>query len=186
MRLSPKGKTNSSGNGFVPTREKATERPTPPWGRFSALRENDVGRFRECSSRNRAFSLKSKFTPQNDKAIGKVTVPRKKANKPIFPRERAEGRFPRGGSRDKVVPLSKRRFLPKDRITPPKGRCFLPREKIANNFTSSREKAREGHVFLVKPVFFRKWTQFSDECETHLCFESISHAIFKYFISKFM
>ena len=25
-----------------------------------------------------------------------------------------------------------------------------------------------------------------DECKTHLCFESISHAIFEYFISKFM
>ena len=32
----------------------------------------------------------------NDKAKGKVIVPRKNANKPIFPRERAEGRFPRG------------------------------------------------------------------------------------------
>ena len=44
---------------------------------------------------------------------------------------------------DRIVPLSKRRFMPKDRITPSKGRFFPPREKIANNFTSLREKA--GH-----------------------------------------
>ena len=25
-----------------------------------------------------------------------------------------------------------------------------------------------------------------DECDTHLCFESISHDIFEYFLSKFM
>ena len=96
---------------------------------------------------------RDKFTPLNDKVVGKVTVPRKKANKPIFPRERAEGRFPRGGYGDRVVPLSKRRFLPKDIITFPKGRFFLPREKIVDSFTSSREKAREGHVPPVRPVF---------------------------------
>ena len=77
----------------------------------------------------------------------------KKANKPIFPRERVEGGFPRGGYGDRVVPLSTRRFLPKDRITLPKGRFFLPIEKIVDNFTSSREKAGEGHVPLVRPIF---------------------------------
>ena len=106
--------------------------------------ENDAGRFSECSLRNRAFSPRGKFTPLNDKALGKVTIPRKKANKPVFPREGAEGRFPRGGFRDRVVPLSKRRFLPKDRITPPNGRFFPLREKIVDNFTSSREKVGEG------------------------------------------
>ena len=44
------------------------------------------------------FSLRGKFTPPNDKVVRKVTVPRKKTNKPVFPRERAKGRFPRGGS----------------------------------------------------------------------------------------
>ena len=83
-RLSPKGKMNSLEYVFVPPREKTAKRPTPPWGRFTAPRENDVGKFRECSSRNRAFSPRGKFTPLNDKAIGKVTVPRKKANKPVF------------------------------------------------------------------------------------------------------
>ena len=117
---------NSPGDRFVPPKEKVIERPTPPWGRFTAPRENDVGRFRDCFSRNRAFSPRGKFTPPNDKVVGKVTIPRKKANKPVFPRKRAEGRFPRGGSRDRVVPLSKRRFLPKDRITPLKGRFFSP------------------------------------------------------------
>ena len=146
---------NSLGDVFVPPREKAAERPTPPWGRFTAPSKNDVGRFRECSSRNRAFSPRGKFTPPNEKVVGKVTVPRKKANEFIFPRVRAEGRFSRGGSGDKVVPLSKRRFLPNDRITPPKGGFFPPREKIANNFTSSREKTREGYVPPVRPVFPR-------------------------------
>ena len=96
---------------------------------------------------------RGKFTHLNDKIVGKVTIPRKKANKPIFPRERAEGRFPRGGYGDRVVPLSKRRFLPEDRITLPNGRFFLPREKIVDNYTSSREKAGEGHVPPVIPVF---------------------------------
>ena len=75
---------NSPGDGFVPPRENDVERPTPPRGRFIAPRENDVDRFKECSSRNKAFSIRGKFTPLNDKAIGKVTFPRKKANKPIF------------------------------------------------------------------------------------------------------
>ena len=43
MRLTPKGKMDFPGGGFVPPREKATTRPTPPRGRFTALRENDAG-----------------------------------------------------------------------------------------------------------------------------------------------
>ena len=143
MILSLKGKMNSPGDGFVPLRENATERPNPPRDRFTAPCENIVGRFGECSLRNKVFSSRGKFNPLNDKTIGKVIVPRKKANKPIFPRERAEDRFPRGGYGDMDVLLSKRRFLPKDRITPPNGRFFSPREKIADNFTSSREKVGE-------------------------------------------
>ena len=91
VRLFSKGKTNSLGDRFVPPREMPTERPTPPRGRFTAPRENDAGGFKECSSKNIAFSQKGKFTP-------------------------------------------------------PKGRFFPLREKIADNFTSLREKAREGHV----------------------------------------
>ena len=41
-----------------------------------------------------------KFTHLNDKSARKVTVPR----------ESVEGRFPRGGSRDIVVPLRKEGF----------------------------------------------------------------------------
>ena len=112
--------------------------------------------FRECSSRNKAFSP-SKFTPPNDKVVGKVTVPRKKENKLVFPRERVEGRFPRGGSGDRVVPLSKRKFMIEDRITPPKGRFFPLREKITDNFTSSKEKVGEGHdMFLQSYLFFQE------------------------------
>ena len=78
---------NSLGDGFVSPKEKTVERPTPQRDRFTTPRKNDVGRFKECSSRNKSFSLRSKFTPPNDKAIGKVTVPRKNANKLVFLRE---------------------------------------------------------------------------------------------------
>ena len=83
---------------------------------FTIPRENDTGRFRECSSRKRDFFPRGKFTPLNDKAGGKV----------IVLRVIVEGKCPRGGSRDIVVPLTKRRFLQKDRITPPKGKIFSP------------------------------------------------------------
>ena len=101
---------NSQLDRFVPPKEIVVERHTPPRGRFTGPKENDADRFREYSSRNRAFSPRGKFTPLNDKVLGKVTVPRKKANKLIFPRKRDEGRFPRGGSGDRVVPLSQKRL----------------------------------------------------------------------------
>ena len=131
---------NSLGDGFIPPREKGAERPTPPRGRFTAPRENDTGRFKECSSRNRAFSPRGKFTPPNDKVIWKVTIPRKKANNLVFSRERAEGRFPRGGSRDRDVPLSKRRFLPEDRITPPKGDSFPHKRRLQTTLFLQRRR----------------------------------------------
>ena len=56
-------------DGFVLPKEKAAEMPTPLRGRFTTLRENDAGRFRECSSKNRVFSPRGKFTPLNDKAV---------------------------------------------------------------------------------------------------------------------
>ena len=52
--------------------------------------------------KNRAFSLRGKFTPPNNKVVGKVTILRKKANQPVFLRERVEGIFPRGGYGDRV------------------------------------------------------------------------------------
>ena len=94
-----------------------------------------------------------KLTPPNDKAIEEVTFPKKKASKPVFPRERIGGIFPRGGSRDRLISLSKIRFLLEDIITPPKGRFSPLREKIAYNFTSPREKAGEGHVLPIRLVF---------------------------------
>ena len=66
-KISPKGKTNSPEDEFVPLREKGTERTTSPWGRFISLRENDAGRFKECSLRKRACSPRGKFPPLNDK-----------------------------------------------------------------------------------------------------------------------
>ena len=41
-------------------------------------RENDIGRLRECSSIKRACSPRGKFTPINDKIVGKVNSLRKK------------------------------------------------------------------------------------------------------------
>ena len=89
-KFSPKGKMNSPKDEFVPLREKVIERTTSPWGRFTAPRENDAGKFGECSLRKRAFSPRVKFTPLNDKHARKV----------IVTREKAEGIFPKGGSGD--------------------------------------------------------------------------------------
>ena len=72
MELSPKGKKNSPEEEFVSLRENDAKRATSPWGRFISPRENDIGRLRECSSRG-------KFTLVNDKIVGKVNSPRKKA-----------------------------------------------------------------------------------------------------------
>ena len=96
-KFSLKGKMNSPEDEFVPLREKGVERTTSPRGRFTAPRGNDTGRFRECSLRKRAFFSRGKLTPLNDKVVGKV----------IVPRERANDRCPRGGFGDRVVPLSK-------------------------------------------------------------------------------
>ena len=65
---------NSRGVRFVPPKEMAIERPTPPWGRFTTIRENDASKSKECSSRNKDFSPRGKITPPNDKVVGKVTV----------------------------------------------------------------------------------------------------------------
>ena len=99
MKFSPKGKTNSPEDEFVPPRENVVERPTPPRDRFNAPRENDMGRFRECSSRNQAFSLRGKFTspkgtfyPPREKIADKFTFLKDiVGNKPViffFPRRR--------------------------------------------------------------------------------------------------
>ena len=66
-RFSLKGKMNSPGDRFVPLIEMAIEQSTPPRGKFIALRENYVGKFKECSSRNRASFPKKKknYIPPN-------------------------------------------------------------------------------------------------------------------------
>ena len=150
---------NSPRDRFVPPREMDVERPTTPLDRFTTLRENDVGRFRECSSRNIDFFPRDKITPLNEKVLGKVIALRTNKNKLVFPRERAEGRFPRGGFRDRVVPLSKRRFFPKDRITPPKGR--FPKTEDCRQLYFSKEECR-GRIYSSSHAYFlRRWTQFS-------------------------
>ena len=67
---------NSPKDDFVPPREKVIERHTPRLVRFISLRESYVGRLRERSSRNRVFFPRGKFTPPNDKVVGKVTSSR--------------------------------------------------------------------------------------------------------------
>ena len=43
----------------------------------------------------------------------------------------------------------------RDNFTSSRGRFFSSKEKIVDNFTSSRNMARERHVYLAKPVFLR-------------------------------
>ena len=144
----PKGKTNSF-EEFVPPREKVVERPTPPWGRFIFPRENDAGKSRECSSRKKSFSPRGKFTPLNDKIVGKVNSLREKVGErhvyPLGPM------FPKGG------PISPRyrMKLTKDNFTSSRGRFFSSRKKIADTFSSPRNLAGERHVSLAILVFLR-------------------------------
>ena len=51
--------------------------------------------------------------------------------------------FPKGGP---VSPRYEMKFA-RDNFTSPRGRLFSSKEKIADNFTSSRNLARERHVF---------------------------------------
>ena len=143
-----RGVSNSPKDEFVLLREKGAEMTTSPWGRFISPRENDAGRFKECSSRNRACSPKGKFPPLNDKILGKVNSPRKKARErhvsPLRPM------FPKGG------PISPRYIMKytRDHFTSPRGRFFSSREKITYNFTSPRNLVgeKEKHVRCIIPL----------------------------------
>ena len=82
-KFSPKGKTNSPEDEFIPPKENVVERNTHPWGRFTAPRENGVSRFKEYSSRKKAFSLRGEFTPpkgrffsSKEKIVDNFTSPR--------------------------------------------------------------------------------------------------------------
>ena len=57
----------------------------------------------------------------------------------------------------KSGPLSPRykMIFTRDNFTSPRGRFFPSREKIANNFTSLRNLARERHVSPALPVFLK-------------------------------
>ena len=148
MKLSPKGKTNFP-KEFIPPREKVVERPTPPWGRFISPRENDAGRFRECSSRKKAFSPRGKFTPLNGKIVGKVNFLKKGAGKRhVYP---LKPMFPKGRP---ISPRYKMKFTG-DNFTSQRGRFFSLKENIADNFTSPRNLARERHVSPAIPIFPR-------------------------------
>ena len=129
-KLSPKGKTNSL-EEFIPPKEKVVERPTPPWGRFISLRENDAGVFRECSSRKRVVSLRGKFTLLNGKIVGKVNSSRKKVGERHVYFLRLM--FPKCGP----ISLKYRMKFTRD------------------NFTSPRNLAGERHVSLTILVFIK-------------------------------
>ena len=101
---------------FIPPREKVVEMPTPPWGRFISLRENDATRFRECSSRKRVFfSQRGMFTPLNGKIAGRVNSPRKKVGeRHVYP---LRTMFPKCGL---IFPRYRMKFI-RDNFTSPKG-----------------------------------------------------------------
>ena len=110
-------------------------------------KENDVGRFEECSSRKRGFSLRGKFTPLNDKIARKFNSTRKKAGERlVYP---LRPMFPKGGL---ISSRYKMKFV-KVNFTSPRGRFFSSKEKIDDNFTSPRNRAR-GKTFLQPSQFF--------------------------------
>ena len=130
-------------------KEKVVERPTPPWDRFISLMENNVGRFRECSSRKIAFSPRGKFTPLNGKILGKVISLRKtEGERHVYP---LRPMFLKGGP----VSLGYRMKFTRDNFTSLRGRFFSSKDKISYNFTSLRNLARERHVSPAIPVFLR-------------------------------
>ena len=146
MKLSLKGKMNSL-EEFIPPRDKVVERTTSPWGRFISPRENDAGRPRECSSRKRAFPPRGKFTPLNGKIVGKVNSPRKKVGeRHVYPLGLM---FPKGAP---ISPRYRMKFT-MDNFTPPIGIFFSLKKNIADNFTSTRNLARERHVSPAIPIF---------------------------------
>ena len=113
-------------------------------GRFISPRENDVGRFRECSVRKIAFSPRGKFTPLNDMIVGKVNSPRKMAGERHVYLLRPM--FPKGGF---ISPRYIMKFT-RDNFTSPRGRFVSSKGKIADNFTSPRNLAGERHVSPAK------------------------------------
>ena len=135
---------NSLEEEFIPPKEKVVERPTPPWGRFISLRENDACRFRECSSRKRVFSSRGKFTHFNDKIAGKVNSLRKKVGErhvsalrsmltkggPISPR--CKMMFTKDNFTFSRKNVGKRHVSP-TRLVFPGGRPNCPRKEAAEN-----------------------------------------------------
>ena len=135
---------------FIPLKEKVVERPTPPWGRFISPREKDARRFRDCSSRKKAFSPRDKFTPLNGKIVGKVNSLRKKVGErhvyPLMPM------FPKGG------PISPRYIMKvtRNNFTSLRGRFFSLKEKIADNFTFPRNMVGEKTCFSSLTYFSKR------------------------------
>ena len=58
MRLSPKRQDRLPMRWVGSSQRKGCREAHPSTGRFITIRENDAGRFRECSSRNIVFSFK--------------------------------------------------------------------------------------------------------------------------------
>ena len=149
-KLSPKGKMNSLEEEFILPREKVIEKPIPLWGMFISLRENDTSRFKECSSRKRAFSPRGKFTLLNEKSAWKVKSLRKKAGERHVSPLRLM--IPKGGP---ISPRNKMMFT-KENFTSPRGRLFSSRENISDNFTSPRIKGKGKTCFSNHICFSRR------------------------------
>ena len=111
-------------------------------GRFNAIKENDIGRFRECSSRNKAFFPMGKFTPPmgrfcplREKIVDNFTSSREKVG---------EGHVPQ------VIPIflgggpSSLRY----KMISPKDKFTFPKDMVGKNLVFSREKVAE----MEKPV----------------------------------
>ena len=149
MKLSQKGKTNSP-EEFIPLREKVTKGTTSPWGRFISQRENDAGRFRECSSRKRVFSPRGKFTPLNGKMARKVNSLRKKSEEihvyPLMPM------FPKGG------PISPRYIMKftRDNFTSPRGRFFSFKEEDCRQLHFCKEFSNGKTCFSSQTYFSKR------------------------------
>ena len=110
---------------------------------------NGASRFRECSLRKKAFSLRGKFAPLNGKIVWKVNSLRKKVGKRhVYP---LRPMCPKGGP---ISPRYRMKFT-SDNFTSSRGRFFSSKEKTANNFTSPRKLAGERHVSPAIPGFLR-------------------------------
>ena len=112
---------------FIPPKEKVVERPTHPWGRFTAPMENDADKFREGSSRNKAFSPRGGFCSSREKITNNFISLREKTWERHIPLVILV--FPRGG------PGS-----PRYKMMSPLDKFTSPKDMVGNKHVFSRER----------------------------------------------